>query len=102
MSVFAVSKVRLDNTGLVRDVLWGVVDTKSNHWVSPEVEAPVQQVLEAIAKGDHVVALFAAEGGHLPVRQFVAVQEGAGPQFIALDGPPTPGKEIGDIDKLDS
>jgi hypothetical protein len=101
MSVFAVSKVRVDREGLVTDVLWGVVDIKSNQWVSPEVLAPVSEVVDAIKKGDHVVALFPAIGGHLPERQFVVFANASGVESIALDGPLSPGREIRDIDKID-
>lgn len=100
MSVFAVSKVRLDPTGTVTDVLWGVVDTKSNHWVSPEVVTTTREVLEAIDKGDQVVALFPATGGYLPGRQFVAVGQAGGTQSLALDGPADPAREIRDMDRL--
>ena len=100
MSVFAVSKVRLDPSGSITDVLWGVVDTKSNHWVSPEVVAPVAEVLDAIHKGDHVVALFPAENGHLPERQFVAIRGGDGTESVGLGGPPNPAREIRHMDRL--
>ena len=100
MSVFAVSRVRLDPQGAVTDVLWGVVDTKSNHWVSPEVEAPVDQVLDAIRKADQVVALFPHADGHLPGRPFVAVTDANGREAIALEGPSEPGRELGDMDQL--
>lgn len=100
MSVFAVSRVRLDLAGNVTDVMWGVVDTKSNHWVSPEVEAPVAEVLDAIQKGDYVVALFPTAHGHMPERQFVSVEIGDGTKAISLDGPARPGREIQDMDRL--
>jgi hypothetical protein len=57
MSVFAVSKVRIDSDGDVTHVLWGVVDTKSNHWATPEMTAPVSEVVAAIRNGDLVAAL---------------------------------------------
>ena len=100
MSVFAVSKVRTNGEGYVTDVFWGVVDTKSNRWVSPEVEAPVVEVLDAIHNGDQVVALFPATHGHLPERQFVVMQHAGGRVSIALDGPSTPACEIQDMDQL--
>ncbi|MBC7703204.1 MAG: hypothetical protein H7274_04555 [Rhodoferax sp.] len=100
MSVFAVSKVRTNGEGYVTAVFWGVVDTKSNRWVSPEVEAPVVEVLDAIHNGDQVVALFPATHGHLPERQFVVMEHAGGQMSIALDGPPTPAREIQDMDQL--
>ena len=100
MSVFAVSKVRTDGAGYVTDVFWGVVDTKSNRWVSPEVAAPAAEVLAAIHNGDQVVALFPAADGHKPERQFVVKQHGGGRESLALDGRPTPEREIQDMDQL--
>lgn len=100
MSVFAVSRVRLDSRGAVTHVSWGVVDTKSNHWVSPEVEAPVDQVLDALRTSDHVVALFPHADGHLPGRAFVARDDGSGAQTIVLEGPSDPGRELADMDRL--
>ena len=48
MNVFAVSKVRLDNDGRVTAVLWGRVNTETNQWATPEVVAPVIEVVHAI------------------------------------------------------
>ena len=100
MSVFAVSKVRLDSQGCVSDVLWGVVDTKSNHWVSLEHAAPVKAVLDAIHNGDQVVALFPTVDGHVPGGQFVAVGHDNGHETIALAGAPTFERELPDMDRL--
>ena len=100
MSVFAVSRVRLDSQGAVTDVSWGVVDTKSNHWVSPEVEAPMDQVIDAIRKGDQVVALFPHADGYLPGRPLVAVTDANGREAVALEGPSEPGRELHDMDQL--
>ena len=101
MSVFAVSKVRMDREGFVTDVLWGVVDTKSNRWVSPEVIAPVSEVLDTIRNGDQVVALFPGTHGHMPERQFVVMEYGHGKESIALDGPPDAAHEIHGMDRLE-
>ena len=100
MSVLAVSRVRLDPVGRVSEVLWGVVDTQSNHWVSTEVLAPVGEVVAALARGDQVVALFPAAQGHVPGRQFVAVDYGDAHVTVMLDGPPQAGRELADIDRL--
>ena len=100
MSVFAVSKVRTDGEGYVTEVFWGVVDTKSNRWVSPEVTAPAAAVLDAIHNGDQVVALFPATDGYKPERQFVVMQHTGGRESLALEGRPTPRREIQDIDPL--
>ena len=101
MSVFAVTKVRTGPLERVTDVLRGVVDTKSNRWVSAEVVAPVAEVLDAIHNGDQVVALFAAADGHLPQRQFAVLKHADGSESIALDGPSMPGREIHHMDQLD-
>jgi hypothetical protein len=101
MSVFAVAKVRLDSEEHVTHVVWGVVDTKSNRWVSPEVVAPVAEVLDAIHNGDQVVALFATTHGHVPGQAFVAIDHENGKEGIALDGASIPGREIQDIARLE-
>ena len=101
MSVFAVSKVRLDSDGCLTHVLWGVVDTKSNQWVSPEVVAPVVEVVDAIQKGDHVVALFPTAFGHVPGPQFT-IADNAGELGVTLQGPIPPERQIHIMDKLDS
>lgn len=100
MSVFAVSKVRTDAEGTITDVFWGVVDTKSNRWVSPEVAAPAAEVLDALHNGDQVVALFPATHGYQPERQFVVMQHSGGRESLALEGRPTPEREIQDMDQL--
>ena len=101
MSVFAVSRVRLDSKGCLTHVLWGVVDTKSNQWVSPEVVAPVEEVVDAIQKGDHVVALFPTAFGHVPGPQFI-IADNADAPGVALQGPIPPERQIHFMDKLES
>jgi hypothetical protein len=100
MTVYAVSRVRLDNEGRVTTVLWGQVDTKSNRWVTDEEEASAAEVLEAIHSGDQVVALFPTMHGHVPGRAFVAVDSKSGDEAIVLDGPATNGRELFDMDKF--
>jgi hypothetical protein len=85
MSVFAVSKVRLDVDGYVTDVLWGVMDKKSKHWVSPEALAPVVEVVEALRKGDQVLALFPSNDDRLPEREFEVVEFDDGTETIELN-----------------
>jgi hypothetical protein len=101
MSVFAVSKVRLDDESHIADVLWGVVDTKSNQWVSAEMEASVAEVVKAIRNGDQVFALFATPHGHVPGQQFVVINHDNGQETIALEGTPAPQRGISDMAKLD-
>jgi hypothetical protein len=100
MTVYAVSRVRLDNEGRVTTVLWGQVDTKSNRWVTDEEEASAAEVLDAIHSGDQVVALFPTMHGHVPGRAFVAVDSKSGDETIVLDGPATHGRELSDMDKF--
>jgi hypothetical protein len=100
MSVFAVSKVRLDNDGRVTAVYWGRVDTRTNDWADDEVEVPVSEVVAAIRAGDPVYALFPSEHGHLPDRRFIVVEYDNGWETIALDGPPAFEREIHDMDRL--
>jgi hypothetical protein len=101
MSVFAVSKVRLDVDGRVTDVLWGVIDKKSNHWVSPATLAPAAEVVDAIHNGDHVLALFPTNDGRLPEREFVVVEFDDGTETIELDVVNAPAPGIRDMVQLD-
>jgi hypothetical protein len=101
-SVFAVSKVRIDRDGRITEVLWGVIDKKSNHWVSPAALAPVEVVVEAIHNGDHVLALFPTNGGRLPEREFEVVEFDDGTGTIALHASNAPASEIRDMVQLDN
>ncbi len=100
MRVFAVSKVGLDKDGRVTSVFWGRVDTRTNQWATPEVVAPVADVVDAIHSGDEVFALFPTTHGHLPDRRFVVVDYDNGWETVALDGPPTHEREIHDMERL--
>ena len=101
-SVFAVSKVRIDVDGRVTEVLWGVIDKKSNHWVSPAELAPVAQVVEAIHNGDKVLALFPTNDGRLPEREFEVVEFDDGTKTIELGASTAPAPEIRDMVQLGS
>ena len=101
MTVYAVSRVRLDKDGRVTDVLWGEVDTKTNQWATAESVAPVVEVVDAIHAGDQVFALFPTTHGHLPERRFIVVDYDSGWETIALDGPSTFEREIHDMDRLE-
>ena len=100
MSVYAVSKVQLDNDGRVVAVLWGRVDTQQNQWAGPEMHAPVAEVVNAIHRGDQVFALFPSAHGHLPERRFMTVSYDNGWETVALEGPPTHEREVHDLDRL--
>jgi len=100
MTVFAVSKVRLDKDGRVIAVLWGRVDTQTNDWAEPERVATVDAVVAALHAGDQVFALFPSTHGHLPERRFRVVDYDNGWESISLDGPPTHEREIHDMDRL--
>lgn len=101
MSVFAVSKVHLDEDGRVVAVYWGRVDTDANTWASDEVVAPVEDVVAAIHAGDRVFALFPSTHGHVPDRPFMVVDYDDGWETIALDGPPSFEREVHDMERLD-
>jgi hypothetical protein len=100
MSVFAVSKVRLDVDGRVTDVLWGVIDKKSNHWVSAAAPGTVADVVEAIHNGDQVLALFPTNGGRLPEREFDVVEFDDGTETIELDAANEPAPGLRDMVQL--
>ena len=101
MQVYAVSKVRLDKDGRVAAVLWGQVDTRTNHWASPEVVAPVKDVVAAIHAGDQVFALFPTTHGHLPERRFIVVRYDSGWETVAFEGLPTYEREVHDMDRIE-
>jgi hypothetical protein len=101
VNVYAVSKVRLDHDGRVIAVFWGRVNTDTNQWATPEVLAPVREVVDAIRAGDQVYALFPSTHGHLPDRPFMIVAYDNGWATISLDGPPTFEREIHDMERID-
>lgn len=101
MTVFAVSKVRLDKDGRITHVYWGEVDTHRNDWARPEVVAPVADVVRALHDGHPVFALFPSTHGHLPDRRFIVVDYDNGWETIALDGPATHEREVHDMARLD-
>jgi hypothetical protein len=100
MSVFAVSKVRLDPDGRVTAVLWGKVDTQKNEWAEGEEIASAASAVDAIESGSQVFALFPTTHGHLPDRRFMVVEYENGWKTIALEGPPTFEREVHDMDHL--
>ena len=99
--VFAVSKVRLDADGRVTAVRWGRVDSRANAWATPEVQAPVLEVVRAIQAGDPVYALFPTPHGHMPARRFEVVDYDDGWQTIVLEGPSLPEREIHNMDRFE-
>ena len=99
--VFEVSKVRLAGQGQVSHVLWAEVNARTNHEVSTRAFAPVAEVIDAIHGGARVAAVFTQHGGRRPERFFVMTQHEDGSEAIALDGAPSPGRELRDIDTLD-
>lgn len=100
MTVYAVSKVRLDDDGRITHVYWGKVDTHKNDWAEEEKESPVIEVVEALKAGAHVYSLFPTEHGHLPARRFMVVDYDNGWETIALDGPATHEREVHDMDRF--
>jgi hypothetical protein len=100
MSVYAVSKVKLDADGRVMAVLWGKVKTETNEWAGPESVAPVSDVVAAIRSHNDVFALFPSEHGHLPERRFMVVEYDNGWETVSLEGPPTHEREVHDMDRL--
>src|SRR5471032_2281899 len=84
--VFAVSGVRLDDTGQVVEVLWAEVNEKSNLGVSAAVRAPASEVITAIHAGQQVLAVFPKSRGHRPDRSFVVLEQKDGSETLALEG----------------
>lgn len=100
MSVYAVSKVKLDPDGRVLAALWGKVNTETNEWAGPETVVPVADIVSAIRAHHDVFALFPSEHGHLPERRFIVVDYDNGWHTISLEGPPTHEREVHDMDRL--
>ena len=97
---FEVSKVRIGPDGHVSDVLWGEVDAGSDRAVGARVLASASEVVDAIHDGARVVALFPSKERR-PERSFFVVEHADGRECIAFDGPPSPGRNVDDIDSLD-
>lgn len=98
--IFEVSKVRIGPDGHVSDVLWSEVDAVSDRAVGARVMVTAAEVVDAIHDGAQVEAVFSARA-HLPERQFVIVLHDDGRECIALDGAPSPGRNLADLDSLD-
>ncbi len=96
----AVSKVRLDPRGRVTYVVWGQVNTTTNTWATDEAFAAVEDVVDALHKGDPVFALFPGEAGHVPERRFVATLHDDGLETIALDNASSPGRPVDAMDRI--
>lgn len=88
--VFVVSKIRLDPSGHVTDVLWSEVNAKSNLDVGNEVVAPVADVVDAIHDGARVAAVFPVQQGHGPEHLFEVIERADGSETIALAKPAAP------------
>ena len=97
---FAVSKIRLGADGHIAEVLWAEWNPKSNLAVSGEVLRSVAEVVDALHDGAQVAARFGHSGRPLPERSFVVLEHADGRETIALDGPPSAEREIGDISKF--
>jgi len=98
---FAVSKVRIGSDGHVSDVLWSEVNAGSDKDVGDGVVASVAEVVDAIHDGAQVSAVFSA-AHRLPERTFVIVVHENGKECIIFDGAPSPGRNVTDLDSLDS
>lgn len=98
---FEVSKVRLGADGHVSAVLWCELSTASNLDVSAAVVAPVADVIDALLDGAQVSARFAISDKNLPDRRFRIFEHEGGKTCIVLDEPPSPGRNLRDINSLD-
>jgi len=99
--VFAVSGVRLDDTGQVVEVLWAEVNEKSNLGVSAAVRAPASEVITAIHAGQQVLAVFPKSHGDRPDRSFIVREHVDGRETLALEGAQATERELGDITTLE-
>ena len=85
--VFAVTQVRLDSSGHIRDLWWTEVNAKTNLDVGAPVAATVAEAAAAIHAGDQVIARFSTGEDHVPSRLFVLLNHGDGLETIALERP---------------
>lgn len=85
--VFAVTKVRLDASGQVTDVLWSEINPRSNLNVGAQVVTPVADVVDAIHDGAQVAAVFEAPHARLPEHLFQVVERADGSETIILAKP---------------
>jgi len=97
---FEVSKVRIGTDGHVSDVLWGEVDAGSDRAIGARVLASATEVVDAIHDGVQVAAVFPSRE-RCPARSFLIVEHADGRECIAFAGPPSPGRNVEDIDSLD-
>lgn len=102
MRMFEVSKVRLADQGRVSEVLWAEVDGRTDREVGERALAPVAEVIDALHSGARVAAVFARHGGRRPERFFVVTKREDGGEEIGLDGASSLGRELGDIEPLDT
>ncbi len=82
--VFAISKVRLAESGNVTEVLWGEIDAKSNLDVAAAVVVPVADVIDALHDGARVSAVFPSSLGPMPDHAFEVVEHPSGIETIEL------------------
>jgi hypothetical protein len=92
-------KFRLPRRTLT-DVVWGVIDKKSNHWVSPTALAPWPRSSTPFTMATRL-ALFPTNGGRLPEREFEVVEFDGGTETIELDASNAAAPEIRDMVQLD-
>jgi hypothetical protein len=102
---FDFSKVRIAVGGHVGNVLWGEVDTASDHDIGTRVVAMAADVVDAIHEGAQVAAARSSstpgEPEHRPERMFVIVEHRDGRECITREDPQSPGRDPVDMVKLD-
>lgn len=92
-----ISKLTLDREGLVTAVLWQTLDAVTSEDAAFESVVPVRAVVAAIRNGRRVVALFPTMPPDVPERRFVVIEQGSRGATVALDGSPSPGRDISDL-----
>lgn len=66
MSLFVITGVRFDSRGEVERVMWASVDGSVPRFNEEPYEVPVDQVVEALDRGDVVEMLFQEVTGYVP------------------------------------
>lgn len=99
---FEVSKIRVGADGRVCDVLWAEVNAASDQAAYAAIVSPAAEVIDAIHDGAQVAAVFPASAVKLPERRFVIFDHEDGSECIGLDAPPSPGRDLSDMVRLDN
>ncbi len=103
MAVHAITAVRMDgHSQRVTHVLWGQVSVSGEQFEVAPHASPVIEVVEALARGDTVVAVFPLDGQRVAgpeVRRVVDEARREGIEMVVADS--DAGRALADLPRLD-